>query len=327
MSSEELAEKLLTPTPEMSADQLNHILVIEYRLFLARCLPLNLARAVQDIQREEENFKALFKRIKSFPNFKQSELSTYIVVSLAKLNNKKGREYLETMEEFVLPGIMDPVVLEFFTRLPQALNALANRLYQKGPSLQKIYSKQDPSIVEKAVQLLATYNGVEPDQIADGKRKCHVCGKSDHLKACPKCLTYYCSTEHQKADWKTHKLICGKSVAERQNLPVSETDRMAGLYLDRKDRQNDVVDYTRAALDREAAGAAESPVADTAPVPACRNCGRQDASLALCSGCRAFHYCSPECQRADWRLRHKMECRASTKKGGRTKRRKSILSF
>jgi hypothetical protein len=40
------------------------------------------------------------------------------------------------------------------------------------------------------------------------------------LMVCTRCkevrpeATYYCCTEHQKADWKTHKQICGKTVDE-----------------------------------------------------------------------------------------------------------------
>ncbi|KAI0436916.1 putative MYND domain protein [Xylaria telfairii] len=47
---------------------------------------------------------------------------------------------------------------------------------------------------------------------------CNTCQKaSTELKRCAKCsTTLYCSRNCQKADWKTHKKICGKQAHERQ---------------------------------------------------------------------------------------------------------------
>jgi len=53
----------------------------------------------------------------------------------------------------------------------------------------------------------------------------------------------------------------------------------------------------------------------------CRTCGKQNVTFQKCGGCRAVAYCSRECQRADWRARHKQECRAEqqvTKSSGST---------
>ncbi|KAI0455976.1 putative MYND domain protein [Xylaria acuta] len=46
---------------------------------------------------------------------------------------------------------------------------------------------------------------------------CNTCKKaSPELKKCAKCTTtLYCSRDCQKADWKTHKKICGKQAHER----------------------------------------------------------------------------------------------------------------
>jgi hypothetical protein len=45
-----------------------------------------------------------------------------------------------------------------------------------------------------------------PQQPASQKI-CVVCSVNCKLK-CPKCFTFYCSTEHQKQDWKFHKKTC-----------------------------------------------------------------------------------------------------------------------
>ncbi len=40
--------------------------------------------------------------------------------------------------------------------------------------------------------------------------KCAVCGVASKSN-CSRCKqAYYCGREHQVADWKTHKLVCGK---------------------------------------------------------------------------------------------------------------------
>jgi hypothetical protein len=40
----------------------------------------------------------------------------------------------------------------------------------------------------------------------------------------------------------------------------------------------------------------------------CHNCEKLHPSLKRCGQCRAVHYCSPECQKADWIKQHKREC-------------------
>lgn len=41
------------------------------------------------------------------------------------------------------------------------------------------------------------------------------CGNSKDMELCGACkLQRYCSTEHQKKDWKYHKRICNKGLVE-----------------------------------------------------------------------------------------------------------------
>ena len=44
------------------------------------------------------------------------------------------------------------------------------------------------------------------------------------------------------------------------------------------------------------------------PGAPCKCCGVVSTSLKVCSRCKNALYCSPECQTADWRAKHKKEC-------------------
>jgi hypothetical protein len=47
------------------------------------------------------------------------------------------------------------------------------------------------------------------DEMRTEGKDCKVCGKSEGVKRCARCkAVVYCGIEHQKADWKTHKLFC-----------------------------------------------------------------------------------------------------------------------
>lgn len=41
----------------------------------------------------------------------------------------------------------------------------------------------------------------------------------------------------------------------------------------------------------------------------CAGCLRYGVTFSKCSGCLHVHYCSVECQRQDWKLKHKSDCR------------------
>ncbi|XP_041725969.2 prolyl hydroxylase EGLN3-like isoform X2 [Coregonus clupeaformis] len=49
------------------------------------------------------------------------------------------------------------------------------------------------------------------------RQYCELCGKMENLLKCGRCRnSFYCSKEHQKQHWKTHKLICKESEAKSQ---------------------------------------------------------------------------------------------------------------
>lgn len=53
---------------------------------------------------------------------------------------------------------------------------------------------------------------------------CIVCGFSDNLLRCARCkVTLYCSKEHQKKDWKKHKVNCNNFTTNSGSVPSSST--------------------------------------------------------------------------------------------------------
>ncbi|XP_034040204.1 egl nine homolog 1 [Thalassophryne amazonica] len=55
------------------------------------------------------------------------------------------------------------------------------------------------------------------DLIRD-RQYCELCGKMENLLICGRCRSsFYCSKEHQKQDWKKHKLICKE--ADKPHVP------------------------------------------------------------------------------------------------------------
>ena len=54
------------------------------------------------------------------------------------------------------------------------------------------------------------------------QKACKICGSVEHLSRCQRChLVWYCSTECQKSDWKTHKEAC-KLFSSKASFPFVE---------------------------------------------------------------------------------------------------------
>jgi hypothetical protein len=50
------------------------------------------------------------------------------------------------------------------------------------------------------------------------KSRCEICKKNKNLKACSACGdVFYCSAEHQKENWKSHKGNCKAYKVSHQN--------------------------------------------------------------------------------------------------------------
>lgn len=61
--------------------------------------------------------------------------------------------------------------------------------------------------------------------------ECKVCGSRESLKKCGNCMeVYYCSLEHQKKDWKDHKLTCLKKSEELKTVTPVEKDEKEEKY-------------------------------------------------------------------------------------------------
>jgi len=80
------------------------------------------------------------------------------------------------------------------------------------------YSKRNTDLIKKLKTIISYADIMQPktQQPNGGLRMCRYCNKSGHsqefqksLKQCSRCrMTYYCSKECQKADWKVHKGTC-----------------------------------------------------------------------------------------------------------------------
>uniref|UniRef100_A0A669D605 hypoxia-inducible factor-proline dioxygenase n=1 Tax=Oreochromis niloticus TaxID=8128 RepID=A0A669D605_ORENI len=67
----------------------------------------------------------------------------------------------------------------------------------------------------------------KPQSELDRDRQyCELCGRFDNLLKCGRCRSsFYCSKEHQKQDWKKHKLICKE--ADKPQLPAQKPEQEA----------------------------------------------------------------------------------------------------
>ncbi|KAJ8925863.1 hypothetical protein NQ315_009715 [Exocentrus adspersus] len=73
---------------------------------------------------------------------------------------------------------------------------------------------------------------------------CVVCGASENLLRCSRCKsTFYCSKDHQKQDWKKHKIICTK--------PASKLDSVEKKYGNIVSNQKSTVIPTEGSSEKE----------------------------------------------------------------------------
>ncbi|KAG9468279.1 egl nine homolog 1 isoform X1 [Eleutherodactylus coqui] len=93
--------------------------------------------------------------------------------------------------------------------------------------------------------------GCEGSNESDGDRQyCELCGKIENLLRCGRCRnSFYCSKEHQRQDWKKHKLVC-KS-AEQSKRDGRETESAAAAAPHGKQRELVVGGATLRALNEE----------------------------------------------------------------------------
>lgn len=67
--------------------------------------------------------------------------------------------------------------------------------------------------------------------VQPGMNKCIICNRFDRLLRCSRCkIAVYCSKEHQKLDWKHHKLFCLKNITETIATPAEKV--ISNIVLD-----------------------------------------------------------------------------------------------
>ncbi|XP_050998709.1 egl nine homolog 1-like [Acomys russatus] len=128
------------------------------------------------------------------------------------------------------------------------------------------------------------------------RQYCELCGKMENLLRCGRCRSsFYCCKEHQRQDWKKHKLVCQGGEAPRAQ-PAPAQPRVApppagapgAARAGRAARREDSAAASRvpgpedAAQARSGPGPAEPGSED--PPPASRSPGPERASLCPAGG-------------------------------------------
>ncbi|XP_063773847.1 egl nine homolog 1 [Pseudophryne corroboree] len=102
---------------------------------------------------------------------------------------------------------------------------------------------------------------------------CELCGKMENLLRCGRCRSsFYCSKEHQRQDWKKHKLVCkgpaaGDSPAARSSSTTGDSPQPAPAHTDSHGDSHSPLPKPSGAETAVTAGAAPSRP-DAAAVPA-----------------------------------------------------------
>jgi hypothetical protein len=124
------------------------------------------------------------------------------------------------------------------------------------------------------------------------------------LMPCGQCLqAHYCSRECQREDWHAgHSEVCAR---ERERAEAEKAEKVPAVSPEPADEKTagDVRVGPPAAAALSTAAALQPETATAA----CGLCGESQGPLSACGRCRSVRYCSPACQKADWR-RHKRDC-------------------
>ena len=133
---------------------------------------------------------------------------------------------------------------------------------------------------------------------ADLVRKCDTC-KVSCTSECM-CGEAYCSRECMRKDWACHRATC---------MLIYDNNTM-GWALTQFEMHGRL---SKAQFDAALRGGSVSAMSDTqgglrkVAAAACSNCNNSDKKMKICGKCRLVSYCSPECQKADWK-QHKSSC-------------------
>lgn len=128
-------------------------------------------------------------------------LDEYVAYFKQVIVDSRGDDMMVTAEHIIPSGRRPHCLMvdakEMVTPLKEALE----------PTGMKILYYPPPSEEEKS-----RMHGVS----ATARKVCASCGITEEanekpLKKCSRCLAvYYCSSEHQKQDWKKHKKVCSR---------------------------------------------------------------------------------------------------------------------
>ena len=159
------------------------------------------------------------------------------VVDQEEFRKLKSNEFLFMM--LIKKG--DDILHEYVTRVPQkafgkggVVDHKTRQIYIDGHA----YSRQKDTLIGnndcRVMSNKEAFSGID--------RKCLVCGSKEDLRLCGQCnRVYYCGPDHQKLDWKQHRISCLHQAGIRKGVSVKQTSSKNGFSeLDVKAANHDV---------------------------------------------------------------------------------------
>lgn len=92
------------------------------------------------------------------------------------------------------------------------------------------------------------------------QHQCRICGVAERLRRCSRCqVAYYCSQEHQRLDWKLHKLECRSIHQLAATPPVAQPQQSAPSFVIGQQQQQQAQGFYHPMMMQQGDGMEERP--------------------------------------------------------------------